>query len=400
MKFREATSEDQTTIRKIARYAFSGHRNMYEDPNNPEPSDFPYSAKDYVVEDFNTIIAITGVIKFSQRLRGSWIKMAGMTRVACRPEYRRQGYMGKLFQFVFKKIHEENFLVSALYPFTFHFYEKLGYGQVDSLYVYTIKSTDIIQRPISNRTIVEDFDPNYIRCQPLYEQLSQQIDGLVKRPANVWKNLDSWNWTKHGFQFICQDSQGRDMGYLLLRFERKSRDNPFPFLDVREMVYFDPETKQAFLNFLANHDSQREYIRLVPFEHNFLPYLKSPRMKENKVIANSMFRIVNVEQLLPRLKCPKDIKERITIELEDPSTQCPWNNRAFTLEVTEGQCNITTQHTSNNLRMGIKAFSQVLIGFHSPMELAEVGQIQGSTQSIAILARIFPKQTVILRDYF
>ncbi|MFX1282069.1 MAG: enhanced intracellular survival protein Eis [Promethearchaeota archaeon] len=400
MKFREATSEEQVVIRKIARYAFSGHRNKYEDPNNPEPFDFPYSAKDYIVEDFNTIIAVVGVIDFSQHLRGSWIKMAGMTRVVCRPEYRRQGYITKLFQFVFKKIYDQNFLVSALYPFTFSFYEKLGYGQADSLHVLTIKSSDIIQKPVSNRVVVEDFDPNYKRCQPLYKRLSQQIDGLVKRPASVWKNLDSWDWKKHGFQFICQDSQGRDSGYLLLRFEQRNQDNPFPFLGVREVVYFDSETKQAFLNFLANHDSQREYIKLVPFESNFLPYLKSPRMKENLLIANSMFRIINVEQLLPRLKYQEDVNEQITIDLEDPSNQCPWNNGAFTLEVADGKGNIITKPSPNNLRMGIKSFSQVLIGFHSPEELAEAGQIQGSTQSINILGRIFPKQTTALRDFF
>ena len=400
MKFREATSEDQVIISKIARYAFSGHKNKYKDPNKPEPDDFPYSAKDYLVEDFDTIIAVVGVIDFSQRLRGSWIKMAGMTRVAVRPEYRRQGYITKLFQFVFKKINEQNFLVSALYPFTFSFYEKLGYGQADSSFIYTIKSADIIQQPSLNRTIVEDFDPNYKRCQPLYERMSQQVDGLVKRPNNVWKNLDDWFWKRHGFQFICQDTQGKDVGYLLLRFERKTQENPFSFLGVREMVYFDPETKQAFLNFLANHDSQRKYIKLAPFDRNFLPFLKNPRMKENKVIANSMFRIVNVEQLLPRLKYPKNINERITIDLEDPSTQCPWNNIVFTLEVTDRKGIVSTQPSSNNLRMGIKSFSQVVIGFHSPHELAEVGQIEGSTQSLDILASMFPKQPVALRDYF
>lgn len=400
MKFREVTSEDQGVINKIARYAFYGHKNRYEDPDKPEPDDFQYSSKDYLVEDSDTIIAMIGVIDFSQHLRGRWIKMAGMTKVACRPEYRRQSYMTKLFQFVFKKIHEQKFLVSTLYPFDYSFYEKVGYGQADSTCIYTIKSVDIIQRPSHNRKIVEDFDSNYKRCQPLYEQLSTQVDGLVKRPANIWKNLVDWTWKKHGFQFICMDSQERDVGYLLLRFERKTQENPFSFLGVREIVYFDPETKQAFLNFLANHDSQRKYIKLAPFDRNILPFLKSPRMKENRVIANSMFRIMNVEQLLPQLKYPKNIQEQITVELEDPASQCPWNNGIFTLEVSEGKCIVSTQSSPNNLRMGIKTFSQIVIGFHTPDELAEAGQIEGSTQSLAVLDRIFPKQITALRDYF
>ncbi|MFX0184419.1 MAG: enhanced intracellular survival protein Eis [Candidatus Hodarchaeota archaeon] len=400
MRFREATSEDQIEIKKMKRYAFSGTRNRYDDPKDQDQSRDPYILKDYVAEESGILTAVIGVIDFSQRVRGTWVKMAGISGVACRAEYRRQNIMTELFQFVFKKIYEEGFLISSLYPFTYSFYEKLGYGQVDSIHIFCVKTSDIIQRPISNRIIREDFDPDYKRCQPLYAKLSSQTDGLVKRPSNVWKNLDGWNWTKDGFQFICQDQNGNDVGYLILRFERKSRDNPYPFIEVREMVFFDSDTKQAFLNFLANHESQREFIKFAPFDDNYLPFLKSPRIKENRVVPNSMLRIINVEQLLPMLKYPKGIKTSITIELNDPLTQCPWNNRIFTLNVADGTGILTTEKSKNKVLLDIKSFSQIVAGFYNPYELAEVKAITGSVEALENLAKIFPTQKFVLRDYF
>jgi predicted acetyltransferase len=400
MKFREATSKDRQIIRNISRYAFDGTRNQYEDPNNPPPPSEWYSVKNYVVEESNSIIATVGVIEFSQRIRGSFIKSAGMTQVACRPEYRRQGYMSKLFKHVFNKVHQEHYLVSTLYPFSFHFYEQLGYGQADSLHFYSFKCSDIIQRPTPNRIITEDFDPNFKRCQPIYDLLSQRIDGLVKRLPESWKYIDSWNWKQGGFQFICQDLNGNDLGYIILRFEKKDESIQTSYINVREMVFFDSETKQAFLNFLANHDSQREYFKIVPFDRNYLPYLKSPRIKENQEVPNSMFRIIDVEHLLPLLNYPGGIETQITLDIVDSTNQCPWNSKKFTLNIKNGVFSLVETPSSNYLRLGIKALSQIVIGFHDPFELAEVGEIEGSPHSVNILASIFPKQMVALRDYF
>ncbi|UCE13088.1 MAG: GNAT family N-acetyltransferase [Candidatus Heimdallarchaeota archaeon] len=399
MEFRQATEKDQSVLKKIKRYAFS-RENRYDEPETSSPSTEPYPLRDYVVEDQSKIVAVIGVIDFSQRVRGVFVKMAGMSAVACRPEYRRQGYIAKLFQFVFEELHQQEYLVSTLYPFNFNFYERLGYGQADSIHVYTVKTSDIIQRPTPNRIIMEDFDPNYERCQPLYERLSLQLDGLAKRPDHVWKYLRGWDWTKHGFQFICQDLDGNDLGYLILRFEQKTQTKPFSYLEVREMVFFDSETKQAFLNFLANHDSQRKYVKFAPFDRNYLPFLKSPRIKENQIVANSMFRIINVEQLLPKLTYSKDVNAQITIDIQEYLNLCPWNNRQFTLEVSNGKGNITSSGSEIIVQLGIKEFSQIVIGFHTPHEFAEVGKIKGSSLAYDTLASIFPKQTTSLREYF
>lgn len=94
VKFREASADDKTTIRNIRIYAFEGHRNRYPDPDEKRELKLPYQTVDYLVEDpSGNIIATLGVIDFIQRIRSTWVKMAGITAVACRPEYRRKSYI-------------------------------------------------------------------------------------------------------------------------------------------------------------------------------------------------------------------------------------------------------------------------------------------------------------------
>jgi len=400
MEFREATENDKKMLEKIWLYAFNPSENSYEVLKKKEDKNYPYKQRTFIVEENNNIRAVLSTIKFSQNIRGTFVKSAGVAGVACRPEYRRKGYITKLFSFAFKKMLEEEFLVSILYPFSYSFYEKFGYGQADSIKLYTIKSKDIIQRPTPNRIVQEDFDPDFRRCQPLYDRLTSQITGLVKRPPDVWRNLRGWNWNQKGFQFICQDSKGTDLGYLILRFEKKTFENPKSHIAVREMVFFDPQTKQALLNFLANHDSQREMIKIAPFDQNYLPFLVSPRMENNQELANSMFRIVDVEHLLPKLSYPLQVQSQIRIRILENPTLCHWNNQTYHLDVKNGKVVVTTTSDEPDLTMEIKEFSQIVIGFHSPQELAEAGKITGKSKALNTLAKIFSKQLTALRDYF
>ncbi len=383
----------------MLRYAFESDKNKYKEPKDPpEPWNW-YPTTFHLAEDKAKIAAVVGVIEFTQRVRGSAIKMAGITGVTCRPEYRRKGCIKDLFEYTFNDLNtNKNFLVSALYPFEFKFYEKLGYGQADSTHFYTTKTSNIIHRPTPNRIIEELYDPDYQRCQPLYEKLYSELDGLVERPSSVWKYVDSWDWKKGGFQFICHDLKGNDLGYIILQFKKKNDVVPVNHINVREIVYFDSETKQALLNFLINHDSQREEITIPSFDQNMLPYLKSPRIRHNNEIANSMFRIINVEQLFPELNYFDDINADITIEITD--SLCKWNSRVITLKIKDGKGTIIEGSSPSAIKLGIKELSQIVIGFHDPFELAEVGLVKGNSKSLTLLNQIFPKQITALRDYF
>ena len=401
MVCREATKEDELAIKKIRRYAFESDRNTYEMPKEPEKNPLIiYPFKDYIYVENDEITAVMGIIRFEQRIRGTWVKMAGVTGVACKPEFRRQHHITKLFDFVFKTIHSEGYLVSALYAFLHRYYEKVGYGYADSLMIYKIRSKNIKQKSTPNRIIKEVYDEDYSRCQRIYQRMSEKQDGVVKRPSSIWKKLLSWRWSSGGFQFICQDLDGNDTGYAIIHFQKWTHWDKENFIEVSELVTEDPQTKQAFLTFLANHDSQRKHIKMAPYDSNYRLYLKDPSIKEKKEISNSMFRIIDVEKLLSVIKYPDSLNEEITIQIIDPETQCPWNNKKFHLLVKNGQSQITSIEENAEIELSIKSLSQIVFGIYTPTELAEVDEVKGSTISLQKLESFFPKQYATLRDYF
>ena len=159
-----------------------------------------------------------------------------------------------------------------------------------------------------------------------------------------------------------------------------------------------PETKQTLLNFLANHDSQRKYFKFAPFDSNYLLYMKSPDIKEKRHLSNSMFRIIDLEKLLPELIYSEEINETLSLTITD--SNCPWNNKTFELQVIDGQCQVMIIQKESKLQLTIKALSQFIFGVYSPAELAEVGDITGTQAELSKLSRIFPKQPATLRDFF
>jgi predicted acetyltransferase len=401
---RLATKDDEEAIKKIRRYAFESTRNQYGRITSPE-SELDsvmntYKLTDYVTEVNGTISSTIGVIDFSQRVRGAWVKMAGISAVACKPEFRRKNHITELFAFIFEKLQKKGYCVSSLYPFLYSFYEKVGYAHVDTLQSYTVRCSNIKQKSTPNRVIHEVYEEDFSRCQPIYQKIAEMVDGLVKRPPSVWKNLLGWRWTGKGFQFICQDLEGNDLGYIILRFEKKSISRKYNVLEVRELVCHDPETKQAFLNFLANHDSQRSYINFAPIDTNYLLYMKNPDIKEKRDITNSMFRIIDVENLLPQLIYPPTLNDEIVFKIEDLKSHCPWNNKTFSLTVADGRGTLKSTSSKADLVINIRALNQIVFGIYTPEELAEVGKISGNKILLERLGQIFPKQNATLRDFF
>jgi predicted acetyltransferase len=401
MVCRAATKADEQAIKKIRRYAFESNRNTYEEPKEPEKEPLIiYPFKDYIYVQNDEITAVIGIINFKQRIRGTWVNMAGVTGVACKPEFRRQNHITKLFEFVFQTIHSEGYIVSALYPFLYSYYEKVGYCYADSVVIYKLRSKNIKQKKTPNRVIKEVYDEDYIQCQKIYQRMSEKQDGLVNRPPSIWKKLLGWNWSSGGFQFICQDEEGKNTGYAIIRFQKRTHWEKESFIEVRELVTEDSATKQAFLTFLANHDSQRKYIKIAPYDSNYRLYLKEPSIKEKKEIGNSMFRIINVNKLLSTIQYLNTPNAEIIIKIIDPVTQCPWNSHTFLLSVKEGQGQIALTKKDPEIELSIKSLSQIVFGTYSPIELADVEEITGSKETLEKLTAIFPKQYATLRDYF
>ncbi|MHA1228134.1 MAG: sterol carrier protein domain-containing protein [Candidatus Hodarchaeales archaeon] len=103
---------------------------------------------------------------------------------------------------------------------------------------------------------------------------------------------------------------------------------------------------------------------------------------------------------MSKLNYPLRVQSQIKIKILEKPTLCHWNNQTYHLDIKNGKVLVTTTSDEPDLTIGIKEFSQIVIGFHSPQELTEAGKITGKSKALNTLAKIFPKQLTALRDYF
>src|SRR5699024_1904683 len=122
---------------------------------------------------------------------------------------------------------------------------------------------------------------------------------------------------------VAYNEQDEPGGYVL--YQVKDR-----VVDVRELAYNGLHEQKLLLNFLANHDSMAQEVKLtVPEQNNLSLLLDDPRF-EQKLVPYFMARIVDVPKFLQSY--PFDKEGRITFVITDDFF--PVNTGSYQLNCT------------------------------------------------------------------
>ncbi|GLB60332.1 hypothetical protein NCCP133_24640 [Cytobacillus sp. NCCP-133] len=181
---------------------------------------------------------------------------------------------------------------------------------------------------------------------------------------------------------------GEGKGYLLF----KVKDNR---MDVEEFIALNQEARVNLWNFICQHDSMIDKVKLITSIHDPFPYyLQQPNLKM-EVFPYFMGRIVNVEKCLTQYSFIGN-KENVFIQIED--LHAPWNTGSYlisdhevsTFKEKEGsQC---ANPAARRLHMSINALTAIIIGYKRPLELYELGEMTGPRKEAEILERKVPFQ--------
>ena len=391
-KVRFLKPEDKLQHTQLIRYAFNRNASNYE--NMTEDKEFDLGNV-LGVFDNNILVSTLQIIIYKQKIRGNFFLMAGISGVATKPEFRQKGLTKKLFDATFNYCIENDIPISVLYPFKYAFYEQFGYAWADNLIFITDYLTSIKTKPIPTHKLIEIIDPKEAieRIKTIYKKYLEQYNYLVDREATsraFEKRLDN------GFFFICQNELNNDVGYIVVRMEEK--DN---ILLVREWIALDNTTRQAIWNFIAVHTDQRKFFRIPnygPPVQTFYPYLKSPRVEKYDYVPNSMFRIIDIQKLLPNINYPEDITEHLEFQLRDKT--CPWNERFWSLDIENQRGTLRALSSATSVVLDCKALAQFVVGFRSSEDLIASELLSGNSNEIKKLDKIFPKEFHLLRDFF
>src|SRR5690625_2861623 len=194
---------------------------------------------------------------------------------------------------------------------------------------------------------------------------------------------------------IAINSKGQEEGYIIFKVQNR-------VFTVKEVIYTTLNGRKLLLEFMANHDTMAQQVKLVVTENDSLPLLLNEPRFDQKLIPYFMSRRVDVNlflQLYPFSE--NEHVSSISIQISDDFF--PENSGIYQLNFDHGTVHIIhkkQKETFDGIQCTIQQFTSLLLGFKRPVELYDLGLIAGNYEQVKKLEQLIPIQQTFFPDFF
>ncbi|BAC12143.1 hypothetical conserved protein [Oceanobacillus iheyensis HTE831] len=333
------------------------------------------------------------IVPLEVSIHGQPIKMGGISSVATWPEFRRKGIVRKLLQHALEEMKKEGQVLSYLYPFSIPFYRRFGWEVTFDEKEYNI--------PMHHFKRNWQLDGGMIRrmqnkddvsiLETIYEKYTAQFNGMLLRDSHWWEYRIL---VKKKLIAVSYDPQGEPDGYILYEVKKD-------ILEVEEIIHLTLASKQRLLHFISNHDSMAKNVKMVVAESDTLPLLLDDPRFEQKMTPYFMSRIVDVYKFLQKYPFLAH-KENVTIDLEITDDFVEANSGTYRLEINSKEIHVEklSKEVASSVTIPIQQLASILLGYKRPLELKELGLIDGEQQHLEALDSIIPQTEPYFADFF
>ncbi|MEC0126883.1 GNAT family N-acetyltransferase [Paenibacillus pabuli] len=391
MEIQKLTVDDFEQAMALSEYAFQVV--MSEEQTEKRRSQFA-SQDIWGVYEEGQLGAKLHIIPFQTYIHGRSFEMGGIAGVATWPEYRRKGWVAGLLKHALEEMNRNKQSISFLHPFSFAFYRKYGWETYVEFKRYKVLTAYLPAKKATPGTIRRG-DPGLSILKEVYGAYAERYNGTLIRNDERWENSVLTNGASQ--KAVYFDDAGKAQGYLL--YEVKDRK-----FTIREIIYLNEEARQALWTFIANHDSMIEEVTLQAPASDMLAFqLDNPRIQQ-EIVPFFMARIVSVEQFISQYPfASPDSPVQIRLEVED--AYAPWNEGVWELNVAmNGTASIwkTSEQPAEGqtVKVNIQTLTAILMGYRRPVEMAQIGRLNGPTDTIRALEQAIPKRETYLLDFF
>lgn len=338
-------------------------------------------AKSHIIfgyKEKDNLMAKLHLIPLKCHINGKFFDMGGLSSVASWPEYRRGGLVRNLIMKSLLSMRENNQLVSYLHPFSIPFYRKYGWEQVFSyrmldISVHCFRTEGKTTGYVRKRNDIKLLDD-------LYFQFMTSYSGNIIRTKQWWENRVLKN---NPFQVVAYNDANESIGYLIYEI----KDN---VMDVLEAVYINNDAKKLLFEFIGNHDSMIERVKMkTPHQDNLIHYLSDPPTEE-VIHHHFMARIVDVGKFLKVYPFEYSGAE-MTVILSVKDSFLKENEKDYKITVSKHKIYIEETRDTHNepiINCTVQMLTLMLIGNQSPVVLMENNMIEGDTEAIMLLSQL------------
>ena len=325
------------------------------------------------------------------RVNGAELSMAGVSGVACLPEYRRRGYVGALLKRALVDMRDRGQLLSGLYTPHIALYRRYGWeiAARNIRYSFNAKDVKTIVPPPTGGRIRRVTVDEWPALSSLYEEYSADRNCLLVRPEEWWRQRvfgeNQVGRVEHPVPdaAVWEDGEGQPRGYVVYSTRvAQPPDRPWPQsrLWVRELVTQDAEAYVALVNYLLAHDIHDRIEMSVPPDEPLLSLLDDPHRVRIEAWSSLMLRVVDVAAALKARGCPPQADgRRFTLAVRDKSLS--WNEGTWRVEATGGRLSVESHDGAADLSLEANVLAAVFNGYLSVFEAARAGLIEVSNRA-------------------
>lgn len=288
--------------------------------------------------------------------------MGGITGVATYPEYTGKGLIHSLMKRAINYMHDQEFPISFLYPYSIPFYRKMGWEIVSDKLSFTVKDTQLPKaRPVKG--MVERVSLESEDYKNVYSYFAYQRHGAMIRDSLAWDEY--WRWENDDMiAAVYYNKEHKPLGYVVYYIANE-------IFHIKEMVYLNIEANYGLWNYISAHFSMITQVQGDNYSGEPMAYLFEDSEITETISPYIMARIIDVKDFLteyPYQIQPEDFKIHFRV-IDQMSS---WNNGDFMVSWHNGETiceQVEDNQSINVVELSINTLTTMLMGYKRPTYL-------------------------------
>lgn len=309
------------------------------------------------------------------------------------PHYRRGGNVRRMFDYVHDYASSEGVAVSLMHPFSFSYYEKLGYEKMAD------------HRIVRCPTRLIDFVPRACNFVPYddsrFDDLCKIYDGFARGRTGLLEKLELRTYRENQQTYILY-LNGEPSAYIVFSSEKTLFVNNYrdTRLVVHELAYVSPEALSEIFSFIRMFEGELDEVH---FE-NLAPAYEAELMLRHythtdyKLLPDLAARIINTELALSASLYPS-VEGSFTLRVVDSLSTV---DGSFLVEFGGGDSRVRRiESATPDITLTAGALARLVYGYDGVcadslryMKGVEVGA------NADVVALAFPRRSVGVFEHF
>lgn len=390
VEIRTARPEELDRVHFVIAYAFSGDRTA---EGRERMRHVEEMAPATVLAVGGEILACLRVLPLTALIEGAPVALGGVSSVACLPEHRRKGHVGRLLRHALAEMKERGQALSSLYTPHPALYRRYGWMVAGSALKHAWHPKQLrlhaASGPIGRaRRAGDDALP---ALDAVYRRFTEGRTGYLLRSETWWREavfrrLYDERRTPNDVA-LWENGAGEPAGYVVYRAarERTLDGSPTDRIFVSEFVALEADAYLGLLRYILAHDLANEIVWYAPPDEPFAVVLEDAGPVRREWHDTFMLRVVDLQSAIAaRPAGPGAPEGSFTVHIVDAAA--PWNQGTWRIENEGGRLRAERTDEPACLATGAAAFAAMYDGFLKPTEAARCGLAEASDERAAALA--------------